>query len=224
MNLSDTLNGASSVATIANEVAEKLLQINAVKLNPQNPFTWASGIQSPIYCDNRLVLSFPAVRSFVIQAFVEKSAAFGAFDIVAGVATAGIPHGALLADRLEKPFIYVREKAKSHGRQNQIEGNIWAGAKVLLIEDLISTGGSSLKAVETLREAGCEVVGILAIFSYGFQKATDVFQAAQCPFDTLSNYNILVEKAIEMQYISPNDLETLKNWRESPSTWGLPAK
>jgi orotate phosphoribosyltransferase len=221
MNIADTLNGASSVATIANEVAEKLLQINAVKLSPQNPFTWASGIQSPIYCDNRLVLSFPAVRSFVIQAFVEKAAAFGAFDIVAGVATAGIPHGALLADRLEKPFIYVREKAKSHGRQNQIEGNIWAGAKILLIEDLISTGGSSLKAVETLREAGFEVVGILAIFSYGFQKATDVFQAAQCPFDTLSNYTVLVEKAVEMQYISPNDLETLKNWRESPTTWGL---
>lgn len=204
---------------IANDVAEKLLQINAVKLNPQNPFTWASGIQSPIYCDNRLVLSFPTVRSFVIQAFVEKASQFGAFDIVAGVATAGIPHGALLADRLEKPFIYVREKAKSHGRQNQIEGNIWAGAKVLVIEDLISTGGSSLKAVETLRDAGCEVVGILAIFSYGFQKATDVFGAAACPFDTLSNYNVLVEKAVEMHYISPNDLETLKSWRESPTTW-----
>jgi orotate phosphoribosyltransferase len=206
---------------IAKEVAEKLLQINAVKLNPQNPFTWASGIKSPIYCDNRLVLSFPAVRSFVIQAFVDKLAAFEPFDIVAGVATAGIPHGALLADRLEKPFIYVREKAKSHGRQNQIEGNIWAGAKVLLIEDLISTGGSSLKAVETLREVGCEVVGVLAIFSYGFQKATDVFEAANCPIDTLSNYDVLVEKAIEMQYISPNDLETLKNWRVSPGTWNV---
>lgn len=209
---------------IANEVAQRLLQINAVKLNPQNPFTWASGIKSPIYCDNRLVLSFPAVRSFVIQAFVEKTLAFEPFDIVAGVATAGIPHGALLADRLEKPFIYVREKAKSHGRQNQIEGNIWEGAKVLLIEDLISTGGSSLKAVETLREAGCEVVGVLAIFSYGFQKAEDVFNAAHCPFDTLSNYNVLVEKAMDMQYISPNDLETLQNWRISPSTWGINAK
>ena len=209
---------------IANEVAEKLLQINAVKLSPQNPFTWASGIQSPIYCDNRLVLSFPAVRSFVIQAFVEKSAQFGAFDIVAGVATAGIPHGALLADRLEKPFIYVREKAKSHGRQNQIEGNIFAGAKILVIEDLISTGGSSLKAVETLREAGCEVVGIMAIFSYGFQKATDVFSAAKCPFDTLSQYSVLVEKAVEMKYISPDDLETLQNWRESPTTWGIETK
>lgn len=209
---------------IANEVAERLLQINAVKLNPQNPFTWASGIKSPIYCDNRLVLSFPAVRSFVIQAFVEKTLAFEPFDIVAGVATAGIPHGALLADRLGKPFIYVREKAKSHGRQNQIEGNIWEGAKVLLIEDLISTGGSSLKAVETLREAGCEVVGVLAIFSYGFQKAEDVFNAADCPFDTLSNYNVLVEKAMDMQYISPNDLETLQDWRISPSTWGINAK
>ena len=130
---------------IANEVAEKLLQINAVKLNPQNPFTWASGIKSPIYCDNRLVLSFPAVRTFVIQAFADKAAQFEPFDIVAGVATAGIPHGALLADRLEKPFIYVREKAKSHGRQNQIEGNITEGARILLIEDLISTGGSMSK-------------------------------------------------------------------------------
>lgn len=209
---------------IANEVAEKLLQINAVKLNPQNPFTWASGIQSPIYCDNRLVLSFPHVRSFVIEAFVEKAAQFEPFDIIAGVATAGIPHGALLADRLEKPFIYVREKAKSHGRQNQIEGNIFEGARILLIEDLISTGGSSLKAVETLREAGCEVVGILAIFSYGFQKATDVFNAARCPFDTLSNYNVLVEKAIEKHYISPNDLETLQHWRESPTTWNAQTK
>jgi orotate phosphoribosyltransferase len=209
---------------IASDIAEKLLQINAVKLSPQNPFTWASGIQSPIYCDNRLVLSFPAVRSFVIQAFVEKTAAFGDFDIVAGVATAGIPHGALLADRLDKPFIYVREKAKSHGRQNQIEGNVWAGAKVLLIEDLISTGGSSLKAVETLREVGCEVVGVLAIFSYGFQKATDVFQEANCPLYTLSNYNVLVEKAIEMAYISPNDLETLQSWRVSPSTWTVNEK
>ncbi len=206
---------------IASEVAEKLLQINAVKLNPQNPFTWASGIKSPIYCDNRLVLSFPAVRSFIIQAFVEKVKAFEPFDIVAGVATAGIPHGALLADRLEKPFIYVREKAKSHGRQNQIEGNIWAGAKVLLIEDLISTGGSSLKAVETLREAGCEVVGVLAIFSYGFPTADDVFRAADCPFDTLSNYNVLVEKAVKMAYISSNDLETLQKWCISPSTWGV---
>lgn len=209
---------------IANEVAEKLLQINAVKLNPQNPFTWASGIKSPIYCDNRLVLSFPAVRTFVIQAFADKSAQFEPFDIVAGVATAGIPHGALLADRLEKPFIYVREKAKSHGRQNQIEGNIFEGARVLLIEDLISTGGSSLKAVETLREAGCVVVGVLAIFSYGFQKAEDVFQAAHCPFDTLSYYDALVERAIEMQYISPNDLETLKSWRVSPTEWGINAK
>lgn len=209
---------------IANEVAEKLLQINAVKLNPQNPFTWASGIKSPIYCDNRLVLSFPAVRTFVIQAFVDKAAQFEPFDIVAGVATAGIPHGALLADRLEKPFIYVREKTKSHGRQNQIEGNIFDGARVLLIEDLISTGGSSLKAVETLREAGCTVVGVLAIFSYGFQKAEDVFQAADCPFETLSNYNTLVEKAITMQYISTKDLETLESWRVSPTEWGINAK
>ncbi|KAI9551193.1 hypothetical protein GHT06_007052 [Daphnia sinensis] len=157
--------------SIAQEVAKNLLQINAVKLSPQNPFTWASGIKSPIYCDNRITLSYPSVRDFIIQAFVEKAQKFEPFDIVAGVATAGIPHGALIADRMKKPFIYIREKAKSHGRQNQIEGIIHEGAKVLVIEDLISTGGSSIKAVEAAREAGCEVVGVLAIFSYGFEKA-----------------------------------------------------
>ena len=147
--------------TIAQEVAEKLLQINAVKLSPQNPFTWASGIKSPIYCDNRVTLYYPSVRDRIIDFFVEKSTQFGAFDMVAGVATAGIPHGALIADRLKKPFIYIREKAKSHGRQNQIEGmphGNTEGLKVLVIEDLISTGGSSLKAVEAVREVGMEVV------------------------------------------------------------------
>ena len=210
--------------TIAQEVAENLLQINAVKLSPQNPFTWASGIKSPIYCDNRITLYYPSVRDRIIDAFVEKSNQFGEFDVVAGVATAGIPHGALIADRLKKPFIYIREKAKSHGRQNQIEGmphGDTAGLKVLVIEDLISTGGSSLKAVETVREAGMEVVGVLAIFTYGFEKADRMFKDANCPFDTLSNYDILIAQAIENQYIKQEEMETLQAWRLSPETWGI---
>ena len=210
--------------TIAQEVAENLLQINAVKLSPQNPFTWASGIKSPIYCDNRITLYYPSVRDGIIDAFVEKSTQFGAFDMVAGVATAGIPHGALIADRLKKPFIYIREKAKSHGRQNQIEGmphGDTEGLKVLIIEDLISTGGSSLKAVEAVREAGMEVVGVLAIFTYGFEKAVSMFREANCRFDTLSNYDILIAQAIENEYIKPEEMETLKAWRLSPETWGI---
>jgi orotate phosphoribosyltransferase len=214
---------SKNMESTAAHVAEKLLQIKAVKLSPQNPFTWASGIKSPIYCDNRLTLSYPAIRNFIIQAFVEKAAAFEPFDIVAGVATAGIPHGALLADRLEKPFIYIREKAKSHGRQNQIEGILTEGVRVLVIEDLISTGGSSLKAVEAVREAGGIVTGVLAIFTYGFAKAEQVFNAARCPIATLSNYDILITQAIEKQYISASDFETLQAWRRSPETWGVNA-
>lgn len=210
--------------TIAQEVAEKLLQINAVKLSPQNPFTWASGIKSPIYCDNRITLYYPSVRDRIIDAFVEKSTQFGAFDLVAGVATAGIPHGALIADRLKKPFIYIREKAKSHGRQNQIEGmphGDTEGLKVLVIEDLISTGGSSLKAVAAVREAGMEVMGVLAIFTYGFEKAETMFKEAHCRFDTLSNYDILIAQAIENQYIKQEEMEPLKAWRLSPETWSI---
>jgi orotate phosphoribosyltransferase len=207
--------------SLKQEIAKSLLQINAVKLSPQNPFTWASGIKSPIYCDNRITLSFPAVRNLIINGFVEKSKDFEPFDIVAGVATAGIPHGALLADRLGKPFIYVREKAKAHGRQNQIEGLISEDCRVLVIEDLISTGGSSLKAVETLREAGCVVVGILAIFTYSFEKATTVFKEANCPFDTLSDYDTLIAQAIDNQYVMPQELATLSAWRESPETWDV---
>ncbi|NJN34799.1 MAG: orotate phosphoribosyltransferase [Saprospiraceae bacterium] len=208
------------MSTLSSALAAKLLQINAVKLSPQNPFTWASGIKSPIYCDNRLVLSFPDVRDFVVSAFVEKAQNLD-FDVVAGVATAGIPHGALLADRMRKPFIYVREKAKSHGRQNQIEGALARGDKVLVVEDLISTGGSSLKAVEALREAGGNVITVLAIFTYGFEKAQTVFEEAKCPFDTLTNYDILLKQAIENQYIMPEQIQTLKDWRRSPENWGI---
>lgn len=203
------------------QVAEKLLQINAVKLSPQNPFTWASGIKSPIYCDNRIALSYPDARKTILEGFYQKSGEFEPFDTIAGVATAGIPWGAMLAERLGKPFIYIRDKAKGHGRQNQIEGFCTEGSKILVIEDLISTGGSSLKAVEAVREAGCEVIGVLAIFSYGFDTATTIFNDSKCRFDTLSNYEILIECAVRRGYVTASERETLQEWRISPSTWGV---
>ena len=202
------------------EVARKLLEIKAVKLSPSDPFTWASGIQSPIYCDNRVALSYPAVRSFIKTCLAEKSVEFGTFDVVAGVATAGIPHGALLADVLQKPFVYVRSSAKDHGRRNLIEGELHGGQKVLVIEDLISTGGSCLTAVEALQDAGATVVGVLAIFQYGFEKAAAAFSAKNIPFDTLTTYDALVSEAISMGYIAPEEIHTLKKWRENPDGWG----
>ncbi len=198
----------------ASEVAKRLLQIKAIRLSPQSPFTWASGIQSPIYCDNRMILSYPDIRDFVKSKLAEKSAEFGGFDMVAGVATAGIAHGILLADALGLPFIYVRSKAKGHGRQNLIEGDASVGQKVLVVEDLISTGGSSIKAVDALREAELTIVGVLAIFSYGFEKAVKAFEHANCPYKTLSNYEALIKEAIENRYISDSDYETLFTWRE----------
>lgn len=203
----------------ATEVAKRLLQIKAIKLSPQNPFTWASGLRSPIYCDNRTLLSYPHIRDMVVEGLVEKSKLFSDFDLVAGVATAGIPHGALLADRLKLPFAYVRAKAKEHGRQNLIEGEIKPDQKVLVIEDLISTGGSSLQAVEALRAEGCAVVGVLAIFSYEFDAAKVAFQEADCHLETLSNYSIMTQVAIESAYVSPADQETLKLWRQNPKQW-----
>ncbi len=200
---------------VSKKIAKHLLQIKAIKLNPQNPFTWASGIKSPIYCDNRLVLSYPAVRKLVKKELAVLAKEFGEFDAVSGVATAGIAHGMLLADEVSKPFSYVRSKAKGHGRQNLIEGHIEPGQKVLVVEDLISTGGSSVKAVEALRESGVEVIGVLAIFTYGFQKAVDTFKEANCPFKTLSNYEDLVETAVEQNYVTAEDLDTLKSWREN---------
>lgn len=198
---------------IAQEIARYLLQINAIKLSPQSPFTWASGIQSPIYCDNRIVLSYPDIRNFVKQSFVETARQFSDVDMIAGVATAGIPHGMLLADALGLPFVYVRSKAKGHGRQNLIEGQLKPDAKVLVVEDLISTGGSCLKAVEALRQEGVEVRGVLAIFSYGFDAARRAFEAADCPFQTLSNYEVLIEEAVQMGYVEGADVELLKRWR-----------
>ena len=202
------------------EVARKLLEIKAIKLSPSSPFTWASGLQSPIYCDNRVTLSYPAVRSFLKRCLAEKSKDFGNFDVVAGVVTAGIPHGALLADVLEKPFIYVRSSAKEHGRRNLIEGELSAGQRVLVIEDLISTGGSCIMAAEALREAGAVVVGVLAIFQYGFAKASNAFSEKNIAFQTLTNYDVLIQEAIKMGYVTESDLKTLKEWRENPDGWG----
>ncbi|MFT4762058.1 MAG: orotate phosphoribosyltransferase [Paraglaciecola sp.] len=198
---------------LASEVAKKLLQIKAIKLSPQNPFTWASGIKSPIYCDNRIVLSYPEAREVVKAGLVEQSKEYGDFDVIAGVATAGIAHGMMLADALNKPFIYVRGSAKGHGRQNLIEGELPQGKSVLVIEDLISTGGSSIKAIDALRDNGANVVGCMAIFTYGFQKAVDAFAAADCKFSTLSNYDALIREAIESKYITQADMDFLVNWR-----------
>lgn len=204
---------------IAASVAKKLLQINAIQLSPQNPFIWASGLKSPIYCDNRLILSYPEIRQTVVDGFVQLINEQLEFDLIAGVATAGIPHGALVANQLNAPFIYVRSKAKGHGKENLIEGKIPTAGKVVVIEDLISTGGSSLKAVEALRTAGLQVSSVLAIFSYGFPLATEAFSAANCPFQTLSNYDVLLEVARAENYLNEEEFELLKTWREDPKGW-----
>lgn len=204
----------------AAEVARRLLEIKAVKLSPRDPFTWASGILSPIYCDNRIALSYPAVRTFLKNCLAEQAGAFEPFEVVAGVATAGIPHGALLADKLDKPFIYVRSSAKDHGRRNLIEGELRENQRVLLVEDLISTGGSCLTAAEALRDAAAEVTGVLAIFQYGFAKAQSAFASHNIPFQTLTHYDILVQEAVASGYIHPEDLVILRQWRENPEGWG----
>lgn len=206
----------------AKRTAEYLLQINAIKLQPSNPFTWASGWKSPIYCDNRKTLSFPEVRSFIRDSFAALiTELYPDADLVAGVATGAIAHGALAADKLGKPFIYVRSEAKEHGLGNQIEGYFVKGQKVVVIEDLISTGGSSLNAVRALRNAGCEVLGMIAIFTYEFKKATDGFATENCKLNTLSNYSTLIETAVNSGYVSAAEVETLKKWRVDPSVWGV---
>lgn len=201
--------------TIASELASKLLQIKAIKLSPHKPFTWASGISAPIYCDNRLLLSYPELRNYVVEQLVNASKQFENFDAVAGVATAGIPHGTLLADRLNKPFAYVRSQAKKHGRQNLIEGHLPKGSKVLVVEDLISTGQSSLQAVNNLKMASMKVAGVLALFTYGFRQTQQRFEQANCPLHCLSDYKHLLQKAKEEQYINEKELELLTQWRQA---------
>lgn len=206
---------------IARKTAEYLLQIKAIKLQPAKPFTWASGWKSPIYCDNRMTLSFPEVRSFIEDSFALRvKELYPEAEVIAGVATGAIAHGALVADRLKLPFIYVRSGAKDHGLGNQIEGHYIKRQKVVVIEDLISTGGSSLGAVKALREAECDVLGMIAIFTYGFSKAADAFRDEGCRLDTLSNYGVLVDLAAASGYISAADVETLREWRKDPSSWG----
>ena len=202
------------------KVAEFLLQIKAVVLKPNEPFTWASGWKSPIYCDNRKTLSYPKIRNFIRQEFVKTiDQHFGRPDVIAGVATGGIAQGALVAQELGLPFIYVRPEPKGHGLTNQIEGVIEAGQSVIVIEDLISTGKSSLKAVDALRNAGCTVKGMVAIFTYGFELADDNMKAAACPYYTLSNYKTLIQQALDSNYVSQGDVEALENWRQDPANW-----
>lgn len=202
-------------------IAEKLLQINAVKLNPQNPFTWASGWKSPIYCDNRKILSYPHVRDYIKSEMT--NAIFTEFpdaDVIAGVATAGIPWGVLVADLLSLPFVYVRSKPKEHGMGNQIEGVLNAGQKVVVIEDLISTGKSSLEAVKAIQEAQGEVVGLCSVFTYEFSISQQIFAAENIKTISLSNYSSLIDIALEKKIISEEEVTLLKLWRENPSEWG----
>lgn len=206
----------------AKKIAEYLLQIKAIKLQPSNPFTWASGWKSPIYCDNRKTLSFPEVRSFIRDSFADLvQKYYPEAEVVAGVATGAIAHGVLAAEKLGLPFIYVRSEAKEHGLGNQIEGYFEPGQKVVVIEDLISTGGSSLGAVKALREAGCDLLGMAAIFTYEFEKSANGFAAAGCELHTLSSYSTLISTAAETGYINGKDIETLKLWRMDPASWGV---
>jgi orotate phosphoribosyltransferase len=206
----------------AKKTAELLLQINAIKLNPKNPFSWASGWKSPIYCDNRITLSFPVIRNYIREEFskqIEKE--FGKPDVIAGVATGAIGIGMLVAEYMGLPFVYVRPEPKKHGRQNQVEGFLQKGQNVVVVEDLISTGNSSLLAVEALKEAGANVKGMVAIFTYGFSISVENFKKANVTLHTLSNYDILLELAVAKKYITEEEQHTLQEWRVSPSTWGV---
>ena len=207
---------------IARKTAELLLQINAIKLSPNAPFTWASGWNSPIYCDNRIVLSYPTVRNYVREQIANYIVAqYGNPDVIAGVATGAIGISALVAEQLNLPFIYVRPEPKKHGRQNQIEGYVEKGQHVVVVEDLISTGKSSLNAVRALKDADLNVMGMIAIFSYGFETADRNFEAENVALHTLSNYASLLEQALETNYIKEDQLETLSEWNANPSEWNI---
>lgn len=206
--------------TLEKIFADKLLKVKAIKLQPTNPFTWASGWKSPFYCDNRKTLSYPELRNFVkleISRIIAEK--FPEADAVAGVATGAIPQGALVADTLSLPFVYVRSKPKDHGLENLIEGELRPGMKVVVVEDLISTGGSSLKAVQAIRDNGCEVVGMVASYTYGFEVAAKAFKEAKVTLVTLTNYEAVVEQALRIGYINESDVELLNDWRKDPAHW-----
>jgi len=203
------------------KVAEFLLQIKAIKLQPNNPFTWASGWKSPIYCDNRVTLSHPSIRTYIRQKLTQLiQEEFGSVDLIAGVATAGIPQGVLVAQELGLPFAYVRAKAKEHGTGSLIEGEIFEGQRVVVVEDLVSTGKSSLQAVNALKDAGLSVAGLVSIFTYGFDIADENFKEAKCRFATLSDYNTLIQYAAENSFIAQSDVDLLNQWRRNPAEWG----
>ena len=205
---------------IEKNVAERLLKIKAVKLQPNNPFVWASGWKSPIYCDNRKTLSYPTIRTYIKNALVRTILdLYPNAEVIAGVATGAIAQGALVADELGLPFIYVRSSPKDHGLENLIEGDLRPRQKVVVIEDLISTGGSSLKAVDAIRKDGSEVLGMVAIFTYGFSTAEEKFKNAKVKLTALSNYDAVLTEALATNYILENDLETLREWRKNPSAW-----
>lgn len=205
----------------AAKIAQYLLEINAIRLSPDAPFTWTSGWKSPIYSDNRLALSFPEARTFIKQQLgVLIRERFPQVEAVVGVATAGIAPGALVADELILPFGYIRSEAKKHGMGKQVEGAILPGQKIVVVEDLVSTGKSSLQAVKDLKAYGCEVLGMVSIFTYGFDLATEVFAAEQCPYYSLSNYNVLIDVAAAKGIVKPEQINVLNEWRRSPSTWG----
>lgn len=203
------------------EVSQRLLQINTIKVQPSNPFTWASGWLSPIYCDNRKILSYPETRDFICNQFVRViKEKYANAEVIAGVATGAIAHGVLVADKLGLPFVYVRSKPKDHGLENLVEGDLKPGQKIVVIEDLVSTGGSSLKAAEALTNFGGDVLGMVAIFSYNFPVAAQNFENAGLELTALSNYQILIESALKMGEIKEEDIESLQSWRENPSEWG----
>jgi orotate phosphoribosyltransferase len=207
---------------VSRQIAAHLLNIEAIRLRPDQPFKWSSGWNSPIYCDNRLSLSYPEVRTYIKNALADAiRTTFPAAELIAGVATAGIAQGALVADVLHLPYAYVRPEPKKHGMGNQIEGRILAGQKVVVLEDLISTGGSSLKVVDVLREAGAEVLGMAAIFTYGFALADENFQQRNVELLCLSNYDSLIQEALKLDYVTENQLETLSQWRKGPGSWGV---
>lgn len=206
---------------VSEQVARYLLEIEAIKIDLNHPYSWASGWKSPIYCDNRISLSYPGIRNYIkneLCGLIKNK--FRHVEAIAGVATAGIPQGALIADYLNLPFLYVRAKPKEHGLSNQIEGRVQAGHKVVVIEDLVSTGGSSMNAIEALREASVEVLGMVSIFSYSFEKAINLFAGNEVTFYSLSNYEVLIDVALRERYILASDVDQLRAWRKDPAHWG----